>query len=176
MERELLLLGLLRQQDMHGYQLHDFIDSYMQTCVDIKKSTAYYLLDKMAQQGLIEQTEEREGNRPTRRVYSLTPEGEALFQDLLRQNLSQYIPAQFAGDVGLTFLDELPPEEAVTLLKERRARMAVALNRMQQTPSHSGALQYMIEHQLAHLSAELAWLDAFILRLESQAPTENQEE
>lgn len=53
MERELLLLGLLQQQEMHGYQLHEFIDSYMQTCVDLKKSTAYYLLEKMAKDGFL---------------------------------------------------------------------------------------------------------------------------
>lgn len=167
MERELLLLGLLRQQDMHGYQLHDFIDSYMQTCVDIKKSTAYYLLDKMAQQGLIEQSEEREGNRPTRRVYSLTLAGETLFQELLRQNLADYIPARFGGDVGLTFLDQVPVEEAVALLRQRRAHLANALIRGRQTPLHSGALQVIIEHQIAHLSAELDWLDGLISRLEN---------
>ncbi len=165
MERELLLLGLLRQQDMHGYQLHDFIDSYMQTCVDIKKSTAYYLLDKMAQQGLIEQSEEREGNRPTRRVYSLTAAGENLFQELLRRNLAGYIPARFGGDVGLTFINQVPTEEAVALLHQRRANLANALIRIRQTPPHSGALQVIIDHQIAHLSAELDWLDSLITRL-----------
>ncbi|MCA9933149.1 MAG: PadR family transcriptional regulator [Anaerolineales bacterium] len=169
MERELLLLGLLRQQDMHGYQLHEFIDRTMQTCVDIKKSTAYYLLDKMAQQGWIVQTEEREGNRPPRQVYSLTPEGETQFHELLRQNLAMYTPARFTNDVGLTFLDELPPSEAVALLQQRRADLVAISTRIEQTPPHAGALQYLIDHQIAHLSAELNWLDALISRLENQA-------
>ena len=31
MDRELLLLGLLRRSDMHGYQLHEFIERDLAT-------------------------------------------------------------------------------------------------------------------------------------------------
>lgn len=165
MERELLLLGLLRQQGMHGYQLHEFIESYMLTCVDIKKPTAYYLLDKMAADGLVIRSEVQEGHRPTRHVYRLTASGESRFQELLRQNLTQYIPARFGGDVGVSFLDELPMTEAITLLQQRRVELAAALIRAQQTPFHGGSLQLIIEHHQAHLQAELTWLDSLIARL-----------
>ena len=165
MERELLLLGLLRRQDMHGYQLHEFIDSFMQTCVDIKKSTAYYLLDKMTREGLVVRSEEREGNRPPRRVYSLTTAGEIRYQALLRQNLASYLPARFGGDVGLTFLDDITTEEAVRLLQNRREQLTALLVEIQAAPPHAGSLQLIIEHQVTHLEAELAWLDQLIERL-----------
>ena len=48
MERELLLLGLLRSQDMHGYQLHEAIDSHLGMVVQLTKPTAYGLLSNMA--------------------------------------------------------------------------------------------------------------------------------
>ena len=165
MERELLLLGLLQKEEMHGYQLHEFIDSFMQTCVDLKKSTAYYLLEKMAKQGYVTRTEEREGNRPPRRVYHLTPAGEEHFLDLLQQNLATYLPAKFPGDTGLTFLDNLPTEETVVLLQQRRQQLAKALTLIEQTPTHTGSLQFMIEHQQIHLQSELTWLDSVIARL-----------
>jgi len=53
MDRQLLLLGLLRRQEMHGYQLNEFIEEKMHFCIDLKKPTAYYLLDKLAQEGLL---------------------------------------------------------------------------------------------------------------------------
>jgi len=165
MERELLLLGLLQRQEMHGYQLHEFIDSYMQTCVDLKKSTAYYLLEKMAREGLIVPSEEREGNRPTRQVYSLTPAGEEEFLHLLRKNLSSYLPTLFPGDTGITFLDDLPRAEALALLQQRRTTMAQELDRVEQAPAHTGSLQLMIEHQIVHLRSELDWLDHVIHHL-----------
>jgi len=165
MERELLLLGLLQKEEMHGYQLHEFIDSFMQTCVDLKKSTAYYLLEKMTKEGYITRTEEREGNRPPRRVYHLTQAGEAHFLDLLKQNLATYLPAKFPGDTGLTFLDNLPSTEAATLLQQRREQLANALAIIEQAPPHTGTLQFMLEHQHIHLQSELNWLDSVIKRL-----------
>lgn len=165
MERELLLLGLLRHSAMHGYQLHEFIQQNMTSCVDLKKPTAYFLLDKMAKTGWITETETHEGNRPPRRVYQLTAAGEEVFQRLLRENLMTYDPARFAGDIGLTFLDALPPREAHRLLALRRGAMATEYEIVRALPPHPGTSQLVIEHRLRHLEAELAWLDEIMARL-----------
>ena len=111
MERELLLLGFLRREQAHGYRLNEFIERDMAACTDIKKPTAYFLLDKMAKQGWITMRETREGNRPPRRVYRVTAKGEALYQKLLRENLSDFIAAKFPGDVGLAYADDLDPRK-----------------------------------------------------------------
>ncbi len=159
MERELLLLGLLRQADMHGYQLMEFIERDLSTCTDLKKATAYALLEKMAGLGWIGEQEVREGKRPPRRVYSITPEGEAQFQHLLRANLSAYEPAKFGEDIGLAFADVLPPAEARALLDQRRARLVDELAAARAVPEHSGTFQFVVQHRLAHLECELHWLD-----------------
>ena len=92
MERELLLLGLLRSQEMHGYQLHEAIDSHLGMGVQLTKPTAYRLLSNMAEDGWVTYREEQEGNRPPRRVYAITAQGEVAFQRLLRENLANYQP------------------------------------------------------------------------------------
>ncbi len=163
MDRELLLLGVLRQADMHGYRLTEFIERDMGTCIDLKKPTAYYLLDKMVARGWVTRHEEREGARPPRQVYRLTAEGEALFQSLLRDNLAHYAPVRFASDIGLAYLDALPPEEALRLLAERRAALEAELDAAQGTPDHRGALHWLIEHRRFHLETELRWL-AHVMR------------
>ena len=117
MDRELLILGILRHQKMHGYQLAEFIDNNLAACTDLKKATAYFLLDKMFAAGWVAYEEDQEGKRPPRRVYQITPDGEAGFQRLLRENLATYKPAYFASDIGLGFLDALQPEEALILLR-----------------------------------------------------------
>jgi DNA-binding PadR family transcriptional regulator len=165
MERELLLLGLLRQHHMHGYELHEFINRDLASCTDLKKPTAYYLLEKMAAKGWITETEEQEGSRPPRRVYHLTEAGENAFQQLLRENLAVYHQARFAGDAGLAFVDALDPEEAHSLLQQRRAAVAQELAAAHQAPAHMGALQWVIEHQVRHLTTELGWLDEVLQRL-----------
>jgi DNA-binding PadR family transcriptional regulator len=165
MDRKLLLLGLLRMQEMHGYQLNDFIDAFLSVCVDVKKPTAYYLLNKMHQEGWISVEEHQEGNRPMRRIYSIAPQGEAAFQDLLRENLSTYTPVQFGGDIGLAFMDALTVEERNSLITQRRADLAQKLTEVETIPAHPGNFQLMIEHQVRHLRAELDWLDDLISHL-----------
>jgi DNA-binding PadR family transcriptional regulator len=167
MERELLLLGLLRQEGRHGYELYDFIERTMQVCIDLKRPTAYYLLDKLAKGGYVEEREEQIGNRPTRRVYRLTTSGEAFYFELLRANLAGHTSPPFSDTIGLAFLDDLPAEESLPLLAERHSRIAEELSRMESVPVHPGSMQLVIEHQITYLAAELAWLAAVIDRLKA---------
>jgi DNA-binding PadR family transcriptional regulator len=167
MERELLLLGLLRRVDMHGYQLHEFINRYMVSCTDLKKPTAYYLLDKLQERGWIAVAREEigENNRPPRRVYQVTEAGESAFQRLLRENLTAYHSTTFPGNIGLAFLDTLNRDEALLLLKERQATLSAELTAARSIPVHEGSMQFVIDHQIHHLESEVAWLDKVIARL-----------
>lgn len=166
MERELLLLGLLRQHTMHGYQLHELIDRALASCTDLKKSTAYFLLEKMEKAGWVTQTQTQAGKRPPRRVYQLTTHGEAEFQRLLRANLSAHTPVRFADDIGLAFLDALKSEEALALLAHRLTALTAELAAARAAPPHEGRLQLLIEHQRRHLAAEVAWLESVIAHLQ----------
>ncbi len=165
MDRELLLLGLLRQAEMHGYQLAEFIQRDLTSCTTLKKSTAYYLLERMERDGWIKRSTGREGNRPERHVYSLTPEGEAAFDRLLRENLATYQPPAFENDIGLAFIDALPRAEARRLLNKRREALAARLAEAQVIPTHTGSYQLVIQHLIHHLTGEMAWLDAVLAHL-----------
>ena len=168
MDRKLLLLGLLRRQEMHGYQLHEFIDQNLALCTDLKKPTAYYLLDKMAADGWLIAETEQEGNRPPRRIYRLTSAGEEAFQRLLRENLAQYDPVHFPGDVGLAFLDWLEAAEALALLTQQQHELQARMQEIQNVPVHQGSLQLVFSHQIRHLQAELDWLAEVIAGLEQK--------
>src|SRR5690606_5170873 len=65
-ERELLLLGLLRAQSQHGYQINEFIEKNLRRVTDMKKATAYAILDRLARDGHAVTHREQEGNRPPR--------------------------------------------------------------------------------------------------------------
>jgi DNA-binding PadR family transcriptional regulator len=117
-ERKLLLLGLLRQTDMHGYLLNAHLGASVP--ITLKKPTAYNLLDRMERDGWVAHRDEPTGDRP-RKVYSVTEEGERAFLDLLAQQLRTFRPAEFPSAVALTFLDALPATDALPLLRHRRA-------------------------------------------------------
>ncbi len=170
MERELLLLGLLRRQDMHGYQLHEFINRDLAYCTDLKKATAYNLLKKMADEGWVTETDEHEGNRPPRKVYQITREGEAVFQRLLRENLANHTTMRLPDGIGLAFIEAIPPHEAADLLEQRRAAISQEFETLQQAREHGhsqGGLRLIVEHQEIHLAAELTWLTQVIAQLKA---------
>jgi len=160
MDRQLLLLGLLRGREMHGYQLNEFIDRQMGFCIDLKRSTAYYLLDKLCREGLVTEETGREGNRPERRIYRITPAGEARFQELLRRNLAEYVRPTYGADIGVIYQGQLPAAELARLLAERRVavlahRAELEVLKASLPPDHL----LIVEHHLVHIDAELAWLD-----------------
>lgn len=165
MERVMLLLGLLRNGEMHGYQLNDYIERTLSFCADVKKATAYFLLDKMEGRGWVTASEHREGNRPPRKVYHLTSSGEAEFQRLLRENLASFSSARSAADIGLAFLGALDAGEARELLLRRREALASELEGIRAAPRHGSGVQLLIDHQINYLDSELRWLDETIASL-----------
>lgn len=163
MDRQLLLLGLLRSQEMHGYQINEFIDRQMGFCVDLKRSTAYYLLDKLCREGYVSEEVERAGNRPERRVYRITGAGEAYFQRLLRHNLAAYAPPLYAVDIGVIFQQHLPPEEAARLLQVRRDAIVAHRAHLEALRASLPANHHLVvEHHLIHIDAELVWLERLL--------------
>jgi DNA-binding PadR family transcriptional regulator len=169
MERKLLLLGLLRSGEMHGYQLNEFIDSHLDTIVILKKPTAYRLLNRMAEDGWVTHREERDGNRPPRRVFAITPDGEAAFQRLLRETLVDYQPIVSPGDVGLLFLHALPPAEVMALLQKRREKVENVLAVLHSHEMDREQHSILLLHQTRQLTAELEWLAEVIAYFEAQS-------
>lgn len=161
----LLLLGLLKGQRQHGYQLNEFIERNLGRFTTLKKATAYAALDRLEKQGWIEATTEQEGNRPARRVYGLTPGGEAQFFALLRAHLSSPEPVAFYGDLGMMFVNQLPPPEVKRLLTERRESLDTQIAGLERVPTHEGAfgqglfgVDLAVSRQLALLRADRQWL------------------
>jgi DNA-binding PadR family transcriptional regulator len=169
MERNLLLLGLLRSEEMHGYQLNEFIDSHLDAMVNLKKPTAYRILNKMADDGWVTHREERDGNRPPRRVFAITSDGEDEFQRLLRENLVGFQPVFSPDSVGLLFLRALPPREVVTLLQQRFEKVESALAVAHAHEIDTDAHSILLSHRARHLVTEVEWLAEVIALFEAQS-------
>ncbi|HEY7849392.1 MAG TPA: PadR family transcriptional regulator [Ktedonobacterales bacterium] len=166
-ERTLLLLGMLRIESQHGYQLNEFIEHNLGRVTHMKKPTAYALLDRLEQSGAITSRLEQEGNRPPRKVYAITEQGEQLFLRLLSETLAAAEPYVIAGDVGLMFLDALPLAEALVLLERRLQSVREQIAEIEKVPVHKLGIgiDLAIEHQAILLRADEAWLARLIERL-----------
>lgn len=161
-DRKLLLLGMLRIQAMHGYQLNQFLEEHMDFMPGIKLSTVYYGLERLMEAGLVTSRTEQVGNRPIRQIYEITPAGEAEFQRLLRENLRRYDPGESADDIGIAFLNALPPDQVFLWLADKRkviegeiAKLEEAMGRI----SAGDSTHLSLSRTLRRLRSDLAWLD-----------------
>lgn len=168
---ELLLLGLLEQQDMHGYRLHEFLEHQLHFVTDLKRPTAYRLLEQMYRRGLVEREAERAGRRPERMVYHITSAGRAHFEKLLREHLASAERVYHSGNVALLFLERVPEDERARLLRRRlrgfEEQRSVLAGIVEAHPEGS-SVRLALEHDLAHLDREITWLEETIERLEEK--------
>lgn len=176
MERQLLLLGVLRAQKMYGYQLNEFLERHFDFITNLKAPTAYYLLDRLAADDYVQTHQEQVGNRPQRRVYEITPQGENYFFELLRANLRGYTPPTYADEVGLAFMGELPDAELSACLAEKRAQVEAQLTRLlaiqervQSSEGETRPVRLVLDHHLTLIRAEIAWLDGLLGSLSGAA-------
>lgn len=168
-ERHLLLLGLLLAQSRHGYEINEFIEHNMGRVSNMKRATAYALLDRMHRAGLVRMSTRTVGNRPPRKEYSITEEGRKAFYDLVRRGIAAADDAPQASDIAIMFLDCLPTEESISLLQARDQNIAARIAALRRTPKHAPAsgVDLSVERSLALLEAERAWLESVIDKMKT---------
>jgi len=174
MSTRLVILGLLRERPLYGYELKQIVEEHMGDWTNIAFGSIYYALDKLAEEGFIEQVAvEQEGRRPSRSVYQITEAGQAEFLRLLREVWGEVERHYYAIDVGLVFMEALPGEEIKGYLQGRINQLEgtvkhVTEHRDEQmaqveVPALAGAV---FDHGLAHFQAELAWTRDLLEKVE----------
>jgi DNA-binding PadR family transcriptional regulator len=167
MVQQLILLGVLLSGKTHGYRLNEYVTHAMGLYADIKKSTVYYTLEKLEKDGYVEHEAEREGKRPERRVYQITEKGKAYFLQLLRDNLGEFTRTYFNDDIGVAFMDQLSKSEVSELLGKKRGLIQSTLKQFEEVPDHGNNWRYVISHNIAHLEADLIWIDSMLREIKN---------
>ena len=171
--KKLLLLGLLRGQNLHGYGLVEYLKAHSTSGAAIGKSNAYRLLRALEEDGSVVSSAEREGNRPERHVYRVTPAGEAQFQQLMLESLSVDATADQPGIAVLNFLGEVDPLAAARQLQKRLDAVAIRHEELKQLPEDVLHLHPAMDLGLRQLEVELEWLLNKLNELQEQAISKN---
>lgn len=161
---------MLQVQDRHGYELMDAVERQLAAFANLKKASAYYELNRMEAEGLIVARKEEQEGRPPRRVFTVTPAGEAAFRELLRDALGHPGAGMTTADMGLMFLDWLPAVEAAELLAQKVAILTETLEACRAMPSHSpgSAVNLTTAHLTARLEFEIEWHRSLLERLQER--------
>lgn len=164
----LLVLGALRRQPMHGYEIQRVIElSQTSHWARVLPGSVYHALKALAAEGLIA----RQGPAPRggrhKEVFALTPQGALAYVEALRAAWAR-APDSLPADlyVTLSFWEDLPGPEVVerceALLVELRALSASwgagaeAGGRSALIPPWQAAL---LRNGHAHLAADVALLE-----------------
>lgn len=98
---EYALLGTLMSGEMHGYEILRFFNEELGSTWHISTSQLYVLLKKLENEGLLRSSVEVQETRPSKRVFSLSPEGKKVFLQWLHS------PTEHARDLRIEFLTKL---------------------------------------------------------------------
>jgi len=172
----LMVLALLREGDMHPYEMIRLMRLRRDDrLVAITNGTMYHTVSRLLKAGLIAEVGvDRDGNRPERTTYTLTDAGSDVVAEWVRRQLPR---AERSPEfrVALAEAHNLPRDEVRALLSQRRA--ALAATHAELAGGHRSAheqgvpAQFLleVERDLAVLTAEIAWLDGVLERLEDPA-------
>lgn len=167
---ELALLGFLRREPMHGYELYQHLSaaSGLWAVWRVKQSQLYALLGKLEKMGYIEATLEPQDARPPRKVYALTETGRAVFAEWLVAPVrrARHMRMEFLAKLYFARLDGV--ETATALIEQQRCvcqgwRTAVHAGQMPMPERATRAEQSYIcmvkTFRLHQIEALLDWLE-----------------
>lgn len=125
----LAVLALTFERPMHPYEMATLLKQrHKHESIKLRYGSLYTVIDLLTAHGLIEPMEtSRGGRRPERTVYTLTPAGHDHLRDWMRDLVATPAKEFSQFEAGLSLLAVLPPDEAVTLLRERAARIEAGI-------------------------------------------------
>ena len=168
------ILGFLAQKPRHGYELRAVFEAVVggDANWDVKPAQIYTTLDRLQEAGLVKTTSDLgEGDQPSRRVYSITPEGDLV----LREWFASGVPTEHQRDeVFVKLMVGLASGEAdpARLIQTQRAHLyqelhAATTQRDAYDPHIELAQILLTDKTIMHLEADLRWLDMIDMRLEA---------
>ena len=175
MSVRLVILGLLRERPLYGYEIKQIIEEHMSDWTSIAFGSIYFALEKLADEKFVSKVQiEQAGRRPSRSVFEITQTGREEFSRLLREAWQQVERQYFSIDVCLFYLNSLPLKEVKNYLKMRQAGLQATLEHiythreeqlsLPEVPRLAAAI---FDHTLAHTQAELDWISNLLNKLES---------
>lgn len=189
---ELAILGLLKEQELHGYELKKRLGETLGPLSSVSFGSLYPALNRLEAAGAVKAVEANAGGAPVpmtgslggelaafrarrattsrggraRKVYGITERGERLFDELLAAE-SQGGEDDRSFNLKLAFARHLPPEARIGLFERRRAHLVERLAQAR-TSVRAGRerldsyTRSLVEHSTETTERDISWLDQLI--------------
>lgn len=189
---ELPVLGLLKDKEMHGYELRKQLGGMLGPFWQVSWGSLYPTLRRLAKAGAVEKVETEQPTRRTRstrmatgktrsrarttstttlssgrkkNVYRITALGEEMFAAMLEETAAAVDAEHFT--LKLAFFRYLQPETRLALLERRRAylidKLAEFKNNLRDYRERIDSYTLsMHTHGMASTESDIAWIDELI--------------
>src|SRR4051794_3609585 len=123
----LAVLGCLAERPMHPYEISTTLRTRgKETSIKLNYGSLYSVVESLQKHGLIAAREtSREGRRPERTVYEITPAGRVEFEDWLAELLSTPARDFTSLEAGLSLMAGAPPRHGAPPLAGGARQLAV---------------------------------------------------
>ena len=166
MSTRLVILGLLLDKPLHGYELKHIIEENMGDWTNIAFGSIYFALNKLNEEGYVEQiSQEKIGNRPSRSIYKINEKGKNEFLSLLREIWQKYEREFYPLDIALAFSKYISIDEIKGYIQNRIDKIENILKHLYNHKNEQLAKKEMpkmakavFSHSEYHFKAELDWL------------------
>jgi DNA-binding PadR family transcriptional regulator len=120
---------------MHPYEISTTLRTRgKEQSIKLNYGSLYSVVESLRKHGLVRARETvREGRRPERTVYEITPAGVDEMEDWLAELLSTPVRDFASLEAGLSLMAVLPPDEVARLLSERAERLRIELRSLDAT-------------------------------------------
>ena len=128
----LAVLVLLYERPMHPYEMAVTLrERGKEKSIKLNYGSLYTVIEQLLREKFIAVRETlREGKRPQKTVYDLTPKGETELIGWMRELVSSPVKEYPQFEAAISLLPALPPEEAVSLLEIRTGLLKELLERL----------------------------------------------
>lgn len=194
---ELPVLGLLKERDLHGYELRKQLGAMLGPFWQVSWGSLYPTLRRLAKMGAVEKLETEVVRKPSKRatskrtrtlrtkgaerstttgrrknVYRITSKGEEMFTAMLEETAAAVDAEHFT--LKLAFFRYLQPETRLALLERRRAylvdKLAEFKTNLRDYKERIDSYTLSLQnHGMAATESDIAWIDELITA--ERAPT-----
>src|SRR5438094_7129708 len=164
---ELAILGLLKEEPMHGYQLSRELGDSLGGFWRVSYGSLYPTLRRLEKEGAVVAEIDPAGRGRRKTTYRITEVGEKLFLELLQETPHDNTTEDTRFRVRLAFFRYLPPETRIRLLERRRASLEDRLGTIKDSlrTTRERVDDYtlaLMEHGRSVTESDIAWLEGLV--------------
>jgi len=164
---EYLILGVLMECPMHGYDIHRSLSSDLSGLWYVGMSSMYGMLKNLEADGHVGSTMENGGSRPAKRVFMITENGKRFFREWISRPVNNIRDMRVEFMAKVYFFKDLGLPGGRELVERQRAVCLSILQSIDHQASSGSEFSRLLSgFKTCQIRSIMSWLDECLEFLE----------